>query len=344
MPTHHPERHTNQRTGWLRAAVLGANDGIVSTASLLLGVAAADVSRSALFATGAAALAAGALSMAVGEYVSVSSQRDSEDADIARERYELERFPRAELDELTGIYVGKGLSRDLARQVAVELSKGDQLAVHLADELGITEVTRARPILAALASAAAFTAGALVPVLTIIAAPTPVRALLTAAAALAALAGLGALSAHLGGARRGRATVRCPRRRLRRHGAHHAHRPARRGGRGLSRRPASALLLLRSGPGGLVDPVTAPPPARHANRVDRSPRLAQTACEPARIWRSTSTISRAVWAASSPLLSPSGSERTIACSRFSVVRTPNTMGTPVSSWACWRPVAQGPAT
>src|SRR3954462_7763173 len=122
MP-HHPEGHANQRTGWLRAAVLGANDGIVSTASLLLGVAAADVSRSALAATGAAALAAGALSMAVGEYVSVSSQRDSEEADIEREGPGLARSPRAELDELTGLYVDKGLSRGLARQVAVELSK-----------------------------------------------------------------------------------------------------------------------------------------------------------------------------------------------------------------------------
>jgi VIT1/CCC1 family predicted Fe2+/Mn2+ transporter len=207
MP-HHPEGHANQRTGWLRAAVLGANDGIVSTASLLLGVAAADVSRSALAATGAAALAAGALSMAVGEYVSVSSQRDAEEADIERERHELERFPRAELDELTGLYVDKGLSRGLARQVAVELSKGDQLAVHLADELGITDLTRARPVQAALASASAFTAGAIIPVLIIVAVPDAARVPLTALAALVALGALGATGAHLGGARRAPATIR----------------------------------------------------------------------------------------------------------------------------------------
>jgi VIT1/CCC1 family predicted Fe2+/Mn2+ transporter len=204
----HPERHNSQRLGWLRAAVLGANDGIVSTASLLLGVAAADVSRGALLTTGAAALAAGALSMAVGEFVSVASQRDSEEADIAKERHELDRFPRAELDELTGLYVDKGLGRDLARQVAVELSKGDRLAVHLAEELGITDATRARPAQAAVASAAAFTAGAVVPVATVVIAPLSARVPITALAALAALAGLGALGAQLGGARRGRATAR----------------------------------------------------------------------------------------------------------------------------------------
>jgi VIT1/CCC1 family predicted Fe2+/Mn2+ transporter len=207
LPTH-PERHVNQRLGWLRAAVLGANDGIVSTASLLLGVAAADVSSGALLATGVAALAAGALSMAVGEYVSVSSQRDSEEADIARERHELDSYPRAELDELTGLYVDKGLDRGLARQVAVELSKGDRLAVHMAEELGITDATRARPMQAALASAAAFAAGALVPVVTIVVAPLSLRMAVTAVAALAALAGLGALGARAGGARLGRATAR----------------------------------------------------------------------------------------------------------------------------------------
>jgi VIT1/CCC1 family predicted Fe2+/Mn2+ transporter len=204
----HAERHAVTGLGWLRAAVLGANDGIVSTASLLLGVAAAQVERSTLAATGVAALAAGALSMAVGEYVSVSSQRDSEEADIAKERHELERFPRAELEELTGIYEEKGLRPDLAREVAVELSRGDRLAVHLAEELGITEDNRARPLQAALSSAGAFTAGALVPVLTTVVSPVPARVPVTAAAALAALGALGALGAVVGGARPGRATAR----------------------------------------------------------------------------------------------------------------------------------------
>jgi VIT1/CCC1 family predicted Fe2+/Mn2+ transporter len=204
----HPEGHVSARLGWLRAAVLGANDGIVSTASLLLGVAAADVSRNALFTTGVAALAAGALSMAVGELVSVASQRDSEEADIARERRELDGFPRAELDELTGLYVDKGLSPGLARQVAVELSKGDRLAVHLAEELGITDASRARPGQAALASAAAFAAGALVPLVAIVASPLEARVPVAGLAALGALAGLGALGARAGGARLGRATVR----------------------------------------------------------------------------------------------------------------------------------------
>jgi VIT1/CCC1 family predicted Fe2+/Mn2+ transporter len=204
----HPERHLSHRAAWLRAAVLGANDGIVSTASLLLGVAAAEVSSGALLATGVAALAAGAFSMAVGEYVSVSSQRDAEQADIARERYELERFPRAELEELTGIYVTKGLSPPLAREVAVELSKGDQLAVHLAEELGITEASRARPLQAMASSAASFAAGAAVPLLTMAASPASLRIPVTAAAALVALGGLGAVGARAGGARLGRPTVR----------------------------------------------------------------------------------------------------------------------------------------
>lgn len=204
----HPERHLSNRAGWLRAGVLGANDGIVSTASLLLGVAAADATHAALFTTGVAALSAGALSMAVGEYVSVSSQKDSEQADIAKERHELERFPDHELDELTGIYVSKGLQPALARQVAVELHKGDQLAVHMAEELGITEASRARPLQAAATSAGSFAIGALIPILAILVVPDSARIAVTAVVALIALGGLGAVGARLGGAAMGRATVR----------------------------------------------------------------------------------------------------------------------------------------
>ena len=204
----HPERHLSHRVGWLRAGVLGANDGIVSTASLLLGVAAANTSSSVLLTTGVAALAAGSLSMAVGEYVSVSSQRDAEQADIAKERNELARFPERELDELTGIYIAKGLSRTLAREVAIELSKGDQLAVHMAEELGITKDSIARPVQAAVTSALSFAIGALIPVLAILAAPVGARLIATALIALVALAVLGAAGARIGGASIGRATAR----------------------------------------------------------------------------------------------------------------------------------------
>ena len=206
--TLHPEGHASHRVGWLRASVLGANDGIVSTASLLLGVAAADASRSAVVTTGVAALAAGAFSMAVGEYVSVSSQRDAEQADIAKERRELERFPEHELDELTGIYIGKGLAPDLAREVAVELSKGDQLAVHMIEELGITEATLARPLQASATSAASFAIGAVIPLIAMVIATTDLRIALTAVVSVLALGTLGAVGARLGGASVGRATVR----------------------------------------------------------------------------------------------------------------------------------------
>ena len=209
VPVHtHAEVHATHRVGWLRASVLGANDGIVSTASLLLGVAAAEVASGILFATGIAALVAGALSMAVGEFVSVSSQRDSEQADIAKERRELERFPEHELDELTGIYVEKGLDPVLARQVAVELSKGDRLAVHMIEELGITDATLARPLQAAGSSAIAFSLGAAIPLLAIVLTPISLRIPVTAAVALVALAGLGATGAWLGGARLGPGTSR----------------------------------------------------------------------------------------------------------------------------------------
>jgi len=205
----HPERHTSHRVGWLRAGVLGANDGIVSTASLLMGVAAASTTTTAiLVTTGVAALTAGAMAMAVGEYVSVSSQRDSEQADIAKERHELEKYPDHELDELTAIYEAKGLGPELAREVAMELSKGDLLAVHMAEELGITEATLARPMQAAVTSAASFAVGAALPLLAIVLAPSGSRIWVTAIVALIALGSLGALGARLGGASVTRATVR----------------------------------------------------------------------------------------------------------------------------------------
>lgn len=204
----HTERHMSHRAGWLRAAVLGANDGITSTASLVLGVAAAEASRGTILTAGTAALVAGALSMAAGEYVSVSSQRDTEQADIARERWELENVPERELDELTGIYVKKGLSRPLARQVAEELTKGDALAVHMAEELGITESTLARPVQAAVTSALAFALGAALPLIAIMAVGEGARIAVTIVVALLALGGLGGIGARLGGAPVARATVR----------------------------------------------------------------------------------------------------------------------------------------
>ena len=207
--TAHVERHLSHRSGWLRAAVLGANDGIVSTAALIIGVAAADASRSAVFTAGVAALVAGAGSMAAGEYASVSSQRDSELADIAKEREELRTTPERELMELTRIYIDKGLPPDLAHEVAVELSKGDVLAVHMAEELGITEATLARPAQAATSSAAAFAAGALIPIIAVLMASSAAgRVITTFAVALIALAVLGAAGARAGGAPFGRATVR----------------------------------------------------------------------------------------------------------------------------------------
>lgn len=204
----HPEQHTSHRVGWLRAGVLGANDGIVSTSSLLLGVAAASPTRAVLITTGIAALAAGATAMAVGEYVSVSSQKDAEQADIARESQELADFPSQELDELTSLYQQKGLRPELAREVAIELSKGDRLAVHAAEELGITDETVARPLQAAGTSAASFAFGALIPIVAILITPHPARLIVTALVALVALGGLGALGARLGGAAVRNATLR----------------------------------------------------------------------------------------------------------------------------------------
>ena len=210
MPsTHrHHEGHAIGRTGWLRAAVMGANDGIVSTASLVLGVAAATDDRAAIFTAGLAALVAGALSMAVGEYVSVSSQRDVEEADIAKERHELATTPERELDELTGIYQAKGLSPELAREVALELSKGDVLAVHLRDELGIVEEQRANPLQAGWSSAVSFSIGAALPLAAIVASPASVRLAVTFVTALVALLVLGYLGASAGGASRSRAMTR----------------------------------------------------------------------------------------------------------------------------------------
>lgn len=196
----HIERHTVSRIGWLRAAVLGANDGIVSTASLIVGVAAAETARGGLVLTGIAGLVAGAMSMAAGEYVSVSSQADSEAADLGREREELANAPEAELDEMTAIYVSRGLTPELARQVAEQLNSGDALAAHARDELGIWEHTQARPAQAALTSALTFSVGAALPLA--VAALAPLRVMIPAisAAALAFLALLGWVGARAGGA------------------------------------------------------------------------------------------------------------------------------------------------
>lgn len=196
----HRERHRSERIGWLRAAVLGANDGIVSTASLVIGVAAADVARQEVLIAGIAGLVAGALSMAAGEYVSVSSQADTEQADLRRERHELATDPQAEEDELTGIYVKRGLETELARTVARQLAAAGALAAHARDELGLTEELAARPLQAALASAATFAVGAGVPVLTILLAPTTLLVPLVSAVSLLCLVLLGATAARIGGA------------------------------------------------------------------------------------------------------------------------------------------------
>jgi len=196
----HRERHRSDRIGWLRAAVLGANDGIVSTASLVVGVAAAEVTRQDVLVAGVAGLVAGALSMAAGEYVSVSSQADTENADLARERLELATAPQAEEDELTGIYVRRGLEPELARTVARQLTATGALAAHARDELGLTEELAARPLQAALASAATFAVGAGVPVLTILIAPATALVLTVSVVSLFCLVALGSVAARIGGA------------------------------------------------------------------------------------------------------------------------------------------------
>jgi vacuolar iron transporter family protein len=196
----HLERHRTDRIGWLRAAVLGANDGIISTASLVIGVAAAQASRSDLLVAGMAGMVAGAMSMATGEYVSVSSQTDTEQADLARERHELEHDVEFERDELAGIYVGRGLDADLARRVADQLMAHDALGAHARDELGITEQLAARPVQAALASAASFAVGAALPLLLSAVAPAARVIPVVAAASLVFLGALGGLAARIGGA------------------------------------------------------------------------------------------------------------------------------------------------
>ena len=200
VPMEHGERHRSERVGWLRAAVLGANDGIVSTSSLVVGVAAAAVGRHEVLVTGVAGLVAGALSMAAGEYVSVSSQADTERADLAVERRELATQPAAEEDELTAIYVQRGLEPSLARSVAQQLMAHDALGAHARDELGLSETTAARPLQAALASAATFAVGAALPILSMLAAPSARLALTVSAVSMACLAGLGAVAARMGGA------------------------------------------------------------------------------------------------------------------------------------------------
>jgi VIT1/CCC1 family predicted Fe2+/Mn2+ transporter len=181
--------------------VLGANDGIISTACLVLGVAASDASKTAIMTAGVAALVAGAASMALGEYVSVSSQRDTERADISKEKWELENLPERELAELTGIFESKGLRHDLARQVAVELTERDALAIHLAEELGITEHSNARPVEAAVSSAAAFSVGSAIPLIAMWLASESMRYVSTIAIVVVGLALLGFSGARFGGAK-----------------------------------------------------------------------------------------------------------------------------------------------
>jgi vacuolar iron transporter family protein len=200
MRSRHPERHRTSRIGWLRAAVLGANDGIVSTASLVLGVAAAHASHTGILVAGAAGLVAGAMSMAAGEYVSVHSQADSEDAELQKERLELHTDNEGEHKELAAIYVGRGLDPVLAREVAVQLMAHDALEAHARDELGITEARRARPLQAALASALSFAMGAALPLLVAVLAPASLDIALVFATSLVFLALLGGMAARVGGA------------------------------------------------------------------------------------------------------------------------------------------------
>jgi VIT1/CCC1 family predicted Fe2+/Mn2+ transporter len=195
----HEETHRTHRIGWLRAAVLGANDGIVSTASLIVGVASAHADRSGILVAGVAGLVAGAMSMAAGEYVSVSSQSDTENADLNRERRELETDWEGELEELTGIYVARGLDPELARQFATQLMARDALGAHARDELGISESLSARPVQAALASAATFAVGAALPLLVVLVVPPSVLVWSVSGSSLLFLALLGSMAARAGG-------------------------------------------------------------------------------------------------------------------------------------------------
>ena len=204
----HPENHFVSRIGWLRAAVLGANDGIISTASLIVGVAAAAATQGEVLIAGVAGLVAGAMSMAAGEYVSVSSQADTEQADLGRERQELHDDPEFELNELASIYAERGVDPTLARQVAQQLMAKDALTAHARDELGISEITTARPIQAAIASAITFSVGAALPLLMVVVSPFAWLVPAVSVASLAFLAALGAVGAIAGGANIWRATVR----------------------------------------------------------------------------------------------------------------------------------------
>lgn len=204
----HPERHYSSRNNWLRAGVLGANDGLISTASLLMGLVAGGTDGRTLVLSGIAALVAGAVSMSAGEYVSVSSQSDTERADLAKERQELDRNPEAELRELTSIYESRGLDHALARQVAEALTRHDDLQAHARDEIGLSETIDTNPLQAAWASALAFICGAILPVLVVVLLPVYVMLPALAISTLGGLAGLGWLSARLGGAPVGRAVAR----------------------------------------------------------------------------------------------------------------------------------------
>lgn len=208
MSTGHPEPHHSSRSTWLRAAVLGADDGIVSTASLVVGVAAAGSSHRGVVLAGIAGLVAGAMSMAAGEYVSVSSQADTENADRERERLELANDPEAELNELTAIYVMRGLDPSLARQVAIQLSNHDLLATHLRDELGFSPITKARPVQAAIASASMFSLGAAIPLFVTLLLPVKQIPVLVSITSLFCLGLLGAFSAMAGGASISTAVIR----------------------------------------------------------------------------------------------------------------------------------------
>jgi vacuolar iron transporter family protein len=204
----HGEKHRGERSGWLRAAVLGADDGIVSTASLMIGVAAASASQRSVLIAGVAGLVAGAMSMAVGEFVSVSSQRDTERADVERETEEIAESPESELIELASIYEKRGLGRALAMQVAEQLSATDVLGAHTRDELGHLEASRARPVQAALVSAASFAVAACLPIMAMGLASRGSRIPFIAGSALCGLGVLGAVGGHLGGAPRAKASIR----------------------------------------------------------------------------------------------------------------------------------------
>ena len=208
LPSRQPELHRADRAGWLRAAVLGANDGIVSVAGVVVGVAASGVDARAILAAGVAATVAGAMSMAAGEYVSVQSQADTEHADLVVEQRELHEDPELELDELTQIYQQRGLDPSLARRVAEQLTLHDALGAHARDELGITETLRARPLQAAVTSALAFCCGAMVPMVAAVLAPTPQLAVATSLATLVGLSITGAWAATMGGASPWRGALR----------------------------------------------------------------------------------------------------------------------------------------